>query len=356
MELRRRLTRWGVAPLLVVFSAVAFGGCGPGTTAGEHTPSILNPSGPVALKESYLFWFILVVATIVFVGVTGVLLYSIWRFRERPGMPAPRQISGNTALEIGWTILPAVILFIVLIGTIYTMVQITQPAQAQTLTVSAIGHQWWWEFRYPGYNNINPGSNEVAVVVTGDELHVPVGMVVHVDLQSNNVIHSFWIPELAGKTDVIPGHDNTMWFQADRPGTYRGECAEYCGTQHANMDFVVVAQSPGDFATWLQAQETVALAPSTDIQKAGQHDFLTLGCAACHSISGTIAAAQIGPNLSHFGSRQLIAGGVLSNTPENLATWLNDPQAVKPGNDMVLPEKLNSTQIDELVQYLESLK
>jgi cytochrome c oxidase subunit 2 len=339
MKLCGRLTRWGTGSLLLLLSAVLFGGCGP-------SPSVLNPSGPVAKLESDLFWIILIIATFVFVVVTGVLLYSIFRFRDRPGATAPRQIHGNTTLEIGWTAGAAIILFIVLFFTVYYMVQLGEPVSASTMHVRAIGHQWWWEFQY---------TDQSPVVVTGDELHVPVGTVVHVDLSSDNVIHSFWVPELAGKTDVIPGHNNTLWFKADRAGRYRGECAEYCGLQHANMDFVVVADPPDVFATWLAGQQTQALTPTTDAQMTGRDLFLHEGCISCHSIDGVSSVGHVGPNLTHFGSRLLIAGGVLSNTPENLTTWLSGPQVVKPGSDMVIPQ-LNSDQVSALVAYLESLK
>jgi cytochrome c oxidase subunit II len=345
MRSRGKLTRWGMAPVLVLLSAVLFGGC------DSKTPNILDPKGPVALTESDLFWIILVIATFIFVAVAGFLLYSIIRFRDRPGAADPRQVHGNTRLEIAWTIAPSIVLFVVLIFTITYMYKVAEPAVANgnVVHVRAIGHQWWWEFQY---------TDTSPMVVTGDELHVPVGTVVEVQLVSDNVIHSFWIPQLAGKTDVIPGHNNSMWFQADKTGSFRGECAEYCGIQHANMDFVVVADSPDTYQTWLSGQEAAALNPAPGTaEAAGLHDFETLGCLACHTINGVPhATAKIGPNLTHFGSRQLIAGGVLTNTPQNLATWLNDPQAVKPGNDMVLPEQLNAQQISDLVAYLESLK
>jgi cytochrome c oxidase subunit II len=339
MESHSRLTRWVIVPLLMLLSAVLFGGC-------ANSPNVLDPAGPVAKKESDLFWIILVVATIIFVGVTGVLVYSILRFRERPDMPQPRQIHGNTTIEIVWTIVPSVVLFIVLFFTIFTMVGLAQPQTSNVVHVRAIGHQWWWEFQY---------TDTSPVVVTGDEMHVPLGTVVQVDLRSDNVIHSFWVPQLTGKTDVIPGHNNQLWLQADRTGSYRGECAEYCGLQHAHMDFVVVADSADVYQSWLQGQEAVAAAPLTDAQMRGQSLFLHEGCIACHSIAGVSSVGHIGPNLTHFGSRQLIAGGVLDNTPENLTTWLSGPQTVKPGNDMVIPT-LSPDQISDLVAYLESLK
>jgi cytochrome c oxidase subunit 2 len=347
MEWHGRLTRWGTILGLVLISALMLGAC------DIKTPNTLDPKGPVALWQSNLFWFILVVATIIFVGVTGVLLYSIIRFRDRPGAAEARQFDGNSRLEIAWTILPSLVLFLVLIFTIYTLYNMTPSATAaNTLHVRAIGHQWWWEFQY---------EDASPVVVTGDELHVPVGTVVHVDLASDNVIHSFWIPQLSGKTDVIPGHDNSLVFKADAAGNYRGECGEYCGTQHANMNFVVVADTPDVYASWLQSQQALAAVPSTDQQQSGLSLFQHAGCAGCHSINGVNAqpgkpGPTIGPNLTHFGSRQLIAGGVLSNTNDNLTKWLADPQGIKPGNDMVIPVQLDQSQISDLVAYLESLK
>ncbi|HEV7127381.1 MAG TPA: cytochrome c oxidase subunit II [Ktedonobacterales bacterium] len=345
MDLRSRL-RSGIAPVLVLLAAVLVAGC-------ETSPSVLNPKGPVAGTESNLFWIILGIATFIFVAVTSVLLYSIVRFRDRPGMPEPRQISGNNKLEIAWTIAPSIVLFVVLIFTITYMFSLAEPTSASgnTLHIRAIGHQWWWEFQYEDSTGSGP------MVVTGDELEVPVGTVVHVDLVSDNVIHSLWIPQLAGKTDVIPGHNNQLWFKADAKGTYRGECAEYCGFQHAHMDFIVVALPQDQYTTWLQGQQLAAIAPTTDAQTAGQAAFKALGCTGCHQINSVnVNTRAVGPNLTHFGSRQLIAGGVLSNTQDNLTTWLNGPQVVKPGSDMVLPITPSAQQVSDLVAYLESLK
>jgi cytochrome c oxidase subunit 2 len=311
----------------------------------ENSPSILDPAGPVADSEARLFWIIFGVATVVFVGVTSVLLYSVFRFRARPGGAAPRQIHGNTTIEIAWTIVPSVVLFIVLAVTITTMFTLGQPATSNTLTVRAIGHQWWWEFQYPDQH-----------IVTADEMYIPTHTVVHIELVSDNVIHSFWVPQLGGKTDVIPGHDNTMWLQADRAGQFRGECAEFCGAQHAHMDFLVVAQPNDQFQSWVTQQQQNAQTPTDSLAQQGKQLF-SQKCIGCHLINGVNQPnkAQIGPNLTHFGSRQLIAGYVLDNTPENLATWLHDPQAVKPGNDM--PNlNLSQDQINALVAYLEGLK
>ena len=338
---------FGVIALGLVASAL-LSACG-------TSPSVLSPSGPIADKEAWIFWFILVVATIIFVGVTSVLLYSVFRFRDRPGAPEARQFHGNTTLEIVWTIVPSLLLFVILAVTVGTMFAIASPPTPATITVNAIGHQWWWEFQYPD-----------SKVVTADELHVPVGAVVHVNLISDNVIHSFWIPQLAGKTDVIPGHDNSMWFQATATGQYRGECAEFCGTQHAHMDFVVVVQPMADYTTWIAQQQSGAAKPLANTpEAAGQHVFLTSGCVSCHVISGVanIGKVHIGPDLTHFGSRLWIAGGVLDNNPQNLQDWILHAQTVKSGVDMPSfdgsspgTQALSSVQINELVAYLESLK
>ena len=241
----KTLKRWRLASLLPLLIALALAGCGQtDINLVNHTPNILDPQGPIALRESNLFWFILVVSSVVFVIVISALLYSIIRFRGRPGAPEPVQLHGNTKLEIGWTIVPSLVLLGVLVMTITTVFQIQQPASANTITVNAIGHQWWWEFQYPDEH-----------FVTADEMWIPTGTVVHVNLISNNVIHSFWVPQLGGKTDVIPGHDNAMWLQADSQGWFRGECAEFCGTQHAHMDFLVRAVSNSDYQSWVQRQQ-----------------------------------------------------------------------------------------------------
>jgi cytochrome c oxidase subunit 2 len=224
-----------------------------------------------------------------------------------------------------------------------TMRAMAEPP-AEAMQVKVIAHQWWWEFQYPELG-----------VITANELRIPVGEPVMVELSSDNVIHSFWIPQLAGKTDVVPGQTNTMWFQADRRGVFRGQCAELCGVQHANMNFTVIAQPADEFNQWAEWQQTPAVAVSGEAT-AGEEVFMTTGaCFTCHTINETAAAGIIGPNLTHFGSRQTIAGGTLENTPENLARWLADPQAVKPGNKMVI-SKLSQDQIDALVQYLTLLK
>ena len=372
------LMRW-LLGLLVGVGLLVLAGCA----------SILNPQGPVALQESDLFWFILIVATTVFVLVEGALLYSVLRFRARPDAPEPRQLHGNTRLEIWWTIVPSLILFLVLGLTVHTLLDLQEPSSNPnnpTVYVNVFGHQWWWEFRYFD-NQTDALTNAEAVVnttnfdspqprvVTADELVVPVGTVVHLNLLSDNVIHSFWVPQLTGKTDVIPGHANHMWFQADAAGTYGGVCAEFCGDQHANMKFEVVAkpmQGAAGFVAWMRAQEAPAADPAPGTLAAqGKALFFSgvfannTACIQCHSIYGTSlngiqAQGIVGPNLTHFGSRDLIGGGVLPSCPhqancQTLAQWLTHPQQVKPDSDM--PDLgLTPAQVQVLVAYLESLR
>ena len=378
MPLFRGMKRPAQLVSLVILSSLLFAAC--------DSPTILDPKGTVAHQESDLFWIMLVLATFVFVVVEGWLIFAIVRYRARPNQPEPKQIHGNNTVEIMWTVAPAIVLFILLGFTIKTMFALAQPASPTTIEVQAIGHQWWWEFHYVKYN-----------VSTADSLYVPPGTVVQVDLVSDNVIHSFWVPQLTGKTDVIPGHDNTMWFSADTPGIYRGECAEYCGTQHAHMDFDVVVMNSGDeFNTWVSGQQQLAATPAAgSLAAQGQAIFKGAGgCTACHGIvgvdianwdstkttSGLPVSSLVGPNLTHFGGRHLIAGGILSTTnsgvganwsndpacqivnnqvrdPNNcgLYQWLLDPQGVKPGNDMNIGQ-LTSAQIAQLIAYLQSLQ
>ena len=373
MPLFRGMKRWGVILAALLLSSLLLAAC------GENSPSVLNPAGPVADKEAGLFWFILVVATIVFVAVEGALIYSIVRFRERPNAPAPRQLHGNNTVEIIWTVVPSVFLFAVLIGTIYTMFGLGQiSGTGRPVDIKVVGHQWWWEFDYQDEN-----------IVTADEMRIPVGSVINVSLESTNVIHSFWIPEITGKTDVVPAHHNTKVFRADKIGMYRGLCTEYCGLQHAHMNFNVIVVSQNDYMSWVTAQQQAAAAKPTDpAALAGQQLFLgSGGCQGCHGIvgvnlkdnnylnSGGSSSVLVGPNLTHFGSRRFIAGGVLSWDPAScvvisgsngqpaiqnpsacgLYQWLHDPQGVKPGNDMNI-RTLSDTEIAQLVAYLESLQ
>ncbi|MGE3272486.1 MAG: cytochrome c oxidase subunit II [Chloroflexota bacterium] len=299
-----------------------------------------------------VFWM----AVVVFIGVQGGLIYVLWRFRARPGHELPEQTHGNTTLEVGWTIAPAVILVFMAVPTIQTIFALESapppaPDGTPPLVVDVIGKQWWWEFQYPE-TMLSDGKTPLT---TANELVVPTGRTVYLHITSDNVIHSFWVPQLMGKIDAMPNHNNKIWFTAEEPGQYFGQCAEYCGIQHAQMRMNVIAMSPSDYDAWV-SRSTKPAEPVTDIAKEGMEAFGTNGCAGCHTIDGNpTAVGKVGPNLSHFGSRTTLAAGIHPNTPENLAAWIENPQAIKPGNIMQNLH-VRPRDVEALVAYLHSLK
>lgn len=313
--------------------------------AATDPMNALAPAGPVARMEADLFNFIYYLALAVFVLVEALLVWSVIRHRRRPNDGIPHQTHGNTALELTWTIIPCIILIVISIPTVSTIAAASaRPTGPDVVTVKVIGHQWWWEFEYPDLG-----------VVTADEMHIPVGKQIAVEVRSADVIHSFWVPKLGGKMQAIPNQDNHTWIQADEAGTFKAQCYQLCGTSHANMRFEVVAQSPADFDAWVQNQKAPP-AQSTDAQaQKGEQVFMSSACIGCHTINGTKAQAKIGPNLTHIGSHQTLAGAIMPNTAENLALWLHDPEALKPGS--LMPNlHLTGEQVQALVAYLHSLK
>jgi cytochrome c oxidase subunit II len=323
--------------VLFVLLALPLSGC-------SSTQSILEPATSNARQVTGLFYTIFFVALAIFVIVEGLLVYFVIRYQRRANTQMPEQVHGNTPVEIAWTLAPALILAVVFVLTVRTMSDVSASAQpTPTVNVTVIGHQWWWEFQYPDLG-----------IVTANDLHVPVGEVVGITLESDNVIHSFWVPELTGKTDVVPGHQNKTWLRAEAPGDYNGQCAEFCGSQHAHMLLHVVAQSRADFDAWVKNQLSTPPLPTGDAAQ-GAAVFAKSACVGCHTIAGTKAQGKVGPNLTHFGSRLSIAAGTLPNTPLNLTMWLRNPQAIKPENDM--PNLgLSNSDVQALVAYLESLK
>ena len=221
-------------------------------------------------------------------------------------------------------------------------------AHKNGLAIDVTGHQWWWEIRYGDIDASN-------IFTTANEIHIPVGVPVTFTLHGGDVIHSFWVPNLAGKKDLIPGKVNTLWLQADKPGVYRGQCAEYCGLQHAQMALWVVAEPQEQFNAWRQSQTQTSVPPASDSQKRGQQVFLSSTCVMCHAINGTPAGSNIGPNLTHVGSRNTIAAATMSNTREHLAQWFKDSQQVKPGNKMP-QQNLSDADLQSVIDYLQSLK
>ena len=261
------------------------------------------------------------VAAVFLFGVLGALLYIIVRFRGRPGQADPSPRYGSLRLELWWTLIP-VALLVVVFGFMVVELNKEIAPRANALEVTVIGHQWWWEYRYPGD------------VVAANELHIPTGRQVRLNLQSADVIHTFWVPQLAGKEQTIPGTTNIWSFSADKAGTYDGACSEYCGTQHGWMRLSVVAEDPSAFDRWLQAQKQPAPASVIGANQAALGLYVNNACGGCHGLQGGpqgISQGKAAPDLTHIGGRATIGAGVLTNSPTNMVRWLKDPQAVKPG-------------------------
>jgi cytochrome c oxidase subunit 2 len=293
-----------------------------------------------------------VVALLVVLAVNATVIIAVVRGR-RKAADTVRQVHGNTTLEVAWTTITAVVFFVILGFTVKTLIEVTaDPAAAavvqtsfpgDTVVLRSTGARWWWAFEYPQIN-----------LVTANEVYVPTEKPIMIEVRSADVIHSFWVPRLAGKMDMIPGRSNYLTFVAVTPGEYRGVCAEFCGAEHARMAFRIVAVSVADFSAWAKAQQAPAVEPRTDQERGGRAVFGGQ-CAQCHTIRGTPAAGKLGPDLTHFGSREALAAETLPNNPENLARWLKDPQEVKPAN--LMPNLgLSPTMVEQLTAYLISLK
>ena len=317
---------------------------------GAH--SALHSAGPQAGRIEDLWWLMFWVCSAVFVLVMAALGAAIVRRRHpESGLPGPippeshRRMTRAVAAAVGVTILT---LFGLLIASVSTGRAIASLSAPHATVVKVTGYQWWWDVEY---ENAVPGRR----VTTANEIHIPAGEPVLVRLASNDVIHSFWVPNLHGKRDMIPGHDSEIWIQADRPGVYRGQCAEFCGHQHAHMGFLVIAEPRQAFDAWYERQLQPAALPATPLQQRGRQLVETLPCALCHNLQGTDASGRTGPDLTHLASRRTLAAGTLPNTPGNLAGWILDPQTVKPGNHMPA-NSMASGDLQALLAYLGSLK
>ncbi len=321
--------------------AVVVAGC-----AGPFPQSALRPRSDFGGAVDRLFLDIFWWAAFVFVVVEALLVIALWRFRHREGRPTPKPTHGHTALEIAWTLAPAVILVFVAVPTVRTIFATAGEAPADALQVSVIGHQWWWEYRYPDLG-----------VVTADEMHVPVGKSVRVSITSADVIHSFWAPALGGKRDAIPGRVNYIAFRADSVGDYPGQCAEFCGASHANMRLHVIVDSDSAFRAWVAAEQAGPGLPARgSLAERGKAVFSRNACIGCHTIQG-VSPGIIGPNLTHGGSRTTIAGGMFPNDSATLAKWIADAPALKPGSIMTrMQPPLSDADIAALVAYLQSLR
>jgi len=329
--------------------ALCFSSCG-------GIQNSINPAGPQAQSLSRLWWLMFTVNAIVFVLVMiAVLLTLRKRMREPQSAttpilePSPGEERRRRNVVLTAVTITVIVLFVFLIASFSAGRAVTANlANKNGLVVEVTGHQWWWEVRYLDVDASN-------IFTTANEIHIPVGVPVLFNLKGGDVIHSFWVPNLAGKRDLIPGKNSTAWLQADKPGVYRGQCAEYCGLQHAKMALWVVAEPQEQFNAWRQNQTQTSVQPASDSQKRGQQVFLSSTCVMCHSINGTPAGSNIGPNLTHVASRNTIAAATLANTRDHLAQWIKDSQSVKPGNKMP-QNSFSEADLQALLDYLQSLK
>ncbi|MGH2683512.1 MAG: cytochrome c oxidase subunit II [Actinomycetota bacterium] len=346
-----------MAAAVLALGAFLFAACGQGLPQNTF-----EPAGPNAELSERLYFLAFWIAVFIFVLVEGLIVFAAIRYRSRRREEAPVQIHGNTRLEIVWTIIPALLLLFIGVPTIQGIFTLAAEPRGDVLNVRVVAHQWWWEFQYPDQR-----------IVTANELHIPVDRPVFLQLEVSEtpggqeqfgippaapVIHSFWVPRLSGKQDMVPGRVNTLTIQADSPGTYLGQCAEFCGISHANMRLRVIAQTAGDFDAWLSAQqaEATAPAPGSDAEEGARlfQQFPGGSCLACHGILPD-QGGSVGPNLAHFGSRTTFAAGLFPSDTRQLERWLRNPQAMKPGAKM--PDyNLSDDHIEALVAYLQSLQ
>ena len=338
----------GVLVLLVGVLLVA--GLCMAAPSDNPVPSIFEPHSTPAESIRHLSHFVLGITGLIFLVVFSLLSYVVVRFRRKASDSErePAQVYGSTQIELAWTVIPILIVAVLFAATARVIHAIEDaPKPAGALEVTAIGHQFWWEFRY-----------STLGIVTANELHVPVSDPAHptptfLKLLSADTDHSFWVPQLAGKTDLIPNHPNETWLDPHDTGLFLGQCAQYCGTQHAKMLLRVYVDSPEDFKAWVHEQQQ--LANQDEKEAEGRHVFESTACLNCHAINGTNGNGRFGPDLTHLMSRLTIAAGAAENTPENLHLWIQNPDAIKPGS-LMPAMKLNDADLDALVRYLETLK
>src|SRR3984957_10626396 len=343
------ITQNALRILVFVFCCVA--------TAVAETPTsstgltnIFAPESTPAKSIFDLSIFVLAITGIIFAIVFTLLVYSVFKFRSTAvdGDREPAQVYGSTQIELAWTVIPiltVIVLFLATARTIHAVQDAPMPPDA--VEVTAIGHQFWWEFRYPKLG-----------IVTANELHIPVSDPAHptptfVQLLSADTDHSFWVPELAGKTDLIPNHPNRMWMDPKRTGIFLGQCAQYCGTQHAKMLLRVSVDGAEDFAAWVRSQQSVAVDDAA--VAAGKRVFENNACMNCHAVAGTVADGRFGPDLTHLMSRATIAAGAAENDHKNLRVWIQDPSKIKPGSLMPAMQ-LSDADLDAVVSYMETLR
>ncbi|MCA9973929.1 MAG: cytochrome c oxidase subunit II [Anaerolineales bacterium] len=342
------MSRLGVLPqdklrsagrLTAVFTSLTLAGC-----AAEGAPAAFRPQGPAARQINDLWWILFALGAATFVLVVGILLVALFRQRSPELTLRHSGRSGRFLVWGGGVFYPLIILAVTYGFTFHTLRQLAVPEEAGQPVVEVIGHQWWWEVRYPEQE-----------VITANEIYTPTGETVLLRLSSADVIHSFWVPQLHGKMDLIPGRTNTWQLQADEPGAYWGLCAEFCGTQHAKMLFLVVAVPPAEYERWLAARRAPAPSPTDPVAQDGLAVFLETGCGECHAIRGTEAVGDLGPDLTHIASRLTLGAGAVRNNRGNLAGWIADPHGIKPGNLMPTTE-ITGPELQALLAYMETLE
>jgi cytochrome c oxidase subunit 2 len=311
----------------------------------KHRPNIFAPHSTPAHDIYGLSLFTLGITGGIFVVVGGLLTFAIIRYRARRDDDAsePPQIYGSMQVELAWTVVPVLIVVVLFLATARIIFAVQDaPKPPHALDVTVVGHQFWWEYRYPKLG-----------IVTANELHVPVDRATYLHLLSADVMHSFWVPELNGKTDVVPNHPNEMWIQPRQTGVFLGQCAQFCGPEHAKMLIRVYVDTPEQFEAWVKDQQQTAV-QDPEVSE-GRHIFETQACTNCHTIHGTPAIGTFGPDLTHLASRDTIASGAVKNTPQDLHEWIKDPDHFKRGV-LMPPMQLSDAQIERVVAYLDSLK
>jgi cytochrome c oxidase subunit 2 len=321
--------------------------------SGPQTP--LDPAGPQARHIEHTLLLIFWITSVVFALVIAALAYGVFRNHAREGFLPPKlvedpEVDRKARFVVGSALgVTVVLLFVMMISSFRTSHETAVLASSQSLKINVYGHQWWWEIEYP----IN--EQPYRMVRTANEIHVPVGTTITIHGTSRDVIHSFWAPNIHGKKDLLPGYENDLTLQVDKPGTWRGQCAEFCGLQHAHMAFDMVAQSREDFDHWYLHQLEPAAEPKTSEAAHGREVFLSHPCVMCHTVRGTSANATVGPDLTHLASRSMIAAGTLKNTTGNLAGWITNAQSIKPGCRMP-PNPMPASDMNDLLAYLETLQ
>jgi len=336
---RRR--RQAITVVVMVDVSLAVSAC------GRRSPSMLHPRGPESHKVAAIWWLMFSLAAGVYVVVGGFIVFATLRGRRSPE-GRPSKISDSTFIWWGGIIVPVLILAVLAAATV-SVTRTVRKADPRALRVEVVGKRWWWEVRYP---DSGPTHQDV---VTANEIHIPVGRPVEIGVDSDNVLHSFWVPELAGKLDMVPGQHNILRLRADRPGTYRGQCAEFCGLEHGRMAFEIVADQPQDFDRWMARYQRTPSPPETEATARGELVFTREACAGCHTVKGTQAAGTLGPDLTNFGSRSWIGSVTVRNDTAHLSGWIANAQSIKPGA-LMPPIALEPGELDDLVLYMESLK